>query len=75
MVLSHECIIRYELWTYLQYPGELGLPVRYVRRVLGRQRLDDLAERGQRQVDALALGEGHAVVRRDACYLTTVSCG
>ena len=53
--------------AHLQQPGELGLPVGDVSRLLVRQRLDDLAQRGERQVDALALRERSPGVVGDPC--------
>ena len=45
------------LSPHLQEPGELGLPVGHVSRLLVRQRLYDFPQGGEREVDALALGE------------------
>ena len=39
--------------THLQQPGELGLPVGHVARLVGGERLDHLPQTRQRQVDAL----------------------
>ena len=42
----------------LQQPRQFGLSVGNVARLVRRESLDDLAETGEGQVDALALGEG-----------------
>ena len=42
----------------LQQSGQLGLSVGDVARLVRREGLDDLAETGEGQVDALTLGEG-----------------
>ena len=42
----------------LQQSGQFGLSVGNVARLVRREGLDDLAETGEGQVDALALGEG-----------------
>ena len=42
----------------LQQSGQLGLPVGDVARLVRREGLDDLAQAGEGQVDALALSEG-----------------
>ena len=39
--------------SHLQQPGELGLPVGHVARLVGGERLDHLPQTRQRQVDAL----------------------
>ena len=52
---------------YLQQPCKLGLSVGDVSGFLVRQRLYDFPQGGERQVDALALGERRPRVVGDAC--------
>ena len=56
------------LLTNLEQPGQLGLPVRDVARLVRGEGLDDLAQAGEGQVDALALGEGVPRVGADASF-------
>ena len=54
-----------ESLTNLQQSGQFRLSVGNVARLVRRERLDDLAEAGEAEVDALALSEGVPSVGAD----------